>query len=138
MLPEMTATHDVNLRARLALRYRHRKLKSFNSLVDTFFSLKNRCYSDVFPREICDSKHISLVISVPQTDITRVRSLILLAKTSVICVSIFKVYTCMILTVTEGCFFKFFYLLFFFYIKKCNGIRYTFSMNNANTGASIS
>ena len=28
----------------------------------------------VFPREVCALKHISLVISVPQTDITRVRS----------------------------------------------------------------
>ena len=34
-------------------------------------------------------------------------------------------------------FFFFFFFFFFFYFMKCNGIRYTFSMNNANTGASI-
>ena len=48
---------------------------------------------------MCAPKHISLYI--PQTEFTRVKSFPF-AKTSVICVSIFKAYTCMIFTVTEG------------------------------------
>ena len=95
----------------------------------------------MFSQGTCFPKDISLLISVPRTSITRVRSFPL-AKKPLICVSIFKAYTymtCKILTATvmfEVC------LFFSKHLKKGRGTKATnfcsCSVDKAVKGRTIS